>query len=719
MSALDRLREINAPPPPEDSIALRVAVLIAIESAAISVIQQDVGGTLLKLAAFVGVPAGFVLSHVARRADRFWLKVALSVGVLAAFANFLVSISNLGLSGAANVQIPLAELFLWVQFLHSLDVPARRDLLFSLVSSLVLIAVAGVLSISMAFAPWLALWAVAGVASLVLAYRRELAVSPRLGTLPTPADDARKVGRSAAAVVGALLVLGAIVFSLVPAAGGARAFTFPARLPESVAVPVPGGLSNPTLGRDDPGVRGPGGQRGDESLGERASFGYFGFSDSLDTSLRGRPDNTLVMRVRASRPDFWKGQTFDVWDGRTWTLSNPDPVDTLDGGPSFNVPRSGREYPGLFGEEFVQTYYVRKSGPNVIFAANVPTDVYFEDEQLQYMADGSMRTLTNVGDGGVYTVISRRPSSTARLLRATSTYAPDRPHPYDPERIPRSMARYLSQAAITERVAEHARAVTAGATSAYDQVRMLEQWMAANTQYTLDIPPLPRGVDAVEEFLFNEKKGFCEQIGTALVVMLRSLGVPARLALGYAAGQRNPFTGLYEVRASDAHSWAEVWFPGVGWQGFDPTASVPLAGEQDPPQAVDGAGRYLSVRLPSLPEQWPVIATGIVLLAAAVIVGQRLLSDARRRREEAARPWVERFTIALEKEGRARGRPRAPAETVREYTGALARGVLPEPGLDAVAAVVEQERFGPGTADEAARARAEAVLASATANWPA
>ena len=61
--------------------------------------------------------------------------------------------------------------------------------------------------------------------------------------------------------------------------------------------------------------------------------------------------------------------------------------------------------------------------------------------------------------------------------------------------------------------------------------------------------------------------------------MLRELGIPARLAVGYTPGERNPFTGLYEVKASDAHAWAEVYFPGIGWQGFDPTAKVPLAGE--------------------------------------------------------------------------------------------------------------------------------------------
>jgi protein-glutamine gamma-glutamyltransferase len=87
------------------------------------------------------------------------------------------------------------------------------------------------------------------------------------------------------------------------------------------------------------------------------------------------------------------------------------------------------------------------------------------------------------------------------------------------------------------------------------------------------------GVDAVDDFLFESQRGFCEQIATALAVMLRSQGVPARLASGYVPGERDRISGVWKVRASDAHAWVEVWFPQSGWQAFDPTADVPLAGE--------------------------------------------------------------------------------------------------------------------------------------------
>jgi hypothetical protein len=187
----------------------------------------------------------------------------------------------------------------------------------------------------------------------------------------------------------------------------------------------------------------------------------------------------------------------------------------------------------------------------------------------------------------------------------------------------------------------------------------------------LDIPPLPKGKDAVDQFLFVDQRGFCEQIGTSLVVMLRSLGIPARLAVGYAAGERNPFTGLYEVRAKDAHAWAEVYFPGVGWQAFDPTAQVPLAGDSAIDAAGVGAMSYLSARI-DLPG-WLPMAVGVVGLAIGIGFLVRLVLRRRGRRAERAEPsWAATRLAQLERLGAKRGRARSPGETTPEYAQALA-----------------------------------------------
>jgi hypothetical protein len=107
----------------------------------------------------------------------------------------------------------------------------------------------------------------------------------------------------------------------------------------------------------------------------------------------------------------------------------------------------------------------------------------------------------------------------------------------------------------------------------------MEAWIRANVQYDLDAPVPPDGVDAVDDLLFGSQLGFCEQISSALAIMLRTQGIPTRVATGYVPGTRDRVTGVWEIRASDAHAWVEVFFPETGWQAFDPTADVPLAGD--------------------------------------------------------------------------------------------------------------------------------------------
>ena len=110
-------------------------------------------------------------------------------------------------------------------------------------------------------------------------------------------------------------------------------------------------------------------------------------------------------------------------------------------------------------------------------------------------------------------------------------------------------------------------------------MRAIESWLGANTKYSLNAPLSPSNVDVVDDFLFRSRVGWCEQIASSLVVLARSAGIPARLVTGFVPGSRDALTGRFVVRERDAHAWAEIYFPGIGWQGFDPTASVPLAGD--------------------------------------------------------------------------------------------------------------------------------------------
>ncbi|WP_395011009.1 DUF4129 domain-containing transglutaminase family protein, partial [Undibacterium sp.] len=90
--------------------------------------------------------------------------------------------------------------------------------------------------------------------------------------------------------------------------------------------------------------------------------------------------------------------------------------------------------------------------------------------------------------------------------------------------------------------------------------------------YTLEPPLLGR--NSVDDFLFNTRAGFCEHYSSAFVVLMRAMGIPARVITGYQGGTRNTQGDFYEIRQSDAHAWAEVWLPGKGWVRVDPTAAV-------------------------------------------------------------------------------------------------------------------------------------------------
>jgi hypothetical protein len=180
---------------------------------------------------------------------------------------------------------------------------------------------------------------------------------------------------------------------------------------------------------------------------------------------------------------------------------------------------------------------------------------------------------------------------------------------------------------------------------------------------------------------------------------LRANGVPARLATGFATGEHDPITGRYTVRERDAHAWAEVFFPGIGWQGFDPTANVPFAGSV---RANASALPWLRTHLDTL----ALVVVGVALLWALAGLGRRMVRGRRNRRE---RSWAARTLDELDRIGAKSGRPRPPAEAIGPYTEALgARLGLGE--LVAVGALIDADAFGPEPISDEERRSAEAVL---------
>lgn len=475
--------------------------------------------------------------------------------------------------------------------------------------------------------PLLCAWVAAVVAMVVLANR----ASPVEWGAWLGDDEAGPLDGSGPSAPSAPAVVGGATCSVARAGAGGHRLVFSRRRTAQalavVALVLPVAvLAAHALATVVPAPGGAGG--GPDGGGDRAVAGHPGLTGGLDTGLPVNLSDDVVLRVRAAQPRYWRGVTYDEWDGRRWRATGPtrsvtwasevlhlDPGagDPVAGGPGAGPAAAGA--PPAAREE--QVFTAVAGGLDVLVAAWRPVEVTAGVRSAVVGDDGSLQLDAPIGAGATWRVVSEVVSPSADDLRRA-----------DPGQLPAGsavLARYAVEDDVDPRVAELARTITADvAPTAYDRVRALEAWMAANITYSRDIPVLPEGRDAVHELLFASRRGFCEQIGTAMVVMLRSLGVPARLAVGYVPGERDASTGEWVSRASDAHAWAEVYFPGIGWQGFDPTASVPLDPGGAPPEPARAGGVPGWLAGVGLLGWAAVVATGVGLALVAVLVGRRL-----------------------------------------------------------------------------------------------
>ncbi len=646
--AVDIVRRANAPLPPEHSVVFRAAVGVAVVTGVAACSAVGEVSRVPALLAVVAISIGMTFSYVTRNRPLPWVKVGLALAVLAVFTRFVVSIlAAAGSGNLSSIAAPLAGLFVWVQVLHALDVPARRDLLFSLAASGASVAVAGAQALDASFAPYLAIWFVAAVTSLVLSWR---SLSHTTG------------GHPASVVLATSLVctvLAALVVAALPATSAVPGLKLPASLSSHVSLANPGGLAGGTSGAEParPGLP-----------GERIAIGgYDGFAGPLNTGLRGPLSNQIIFHVRANRPAYFLGMTYDRWNGTSWLepagpritralvggspFAVGVPLATAATGPSIAVPSADN----------VQTFYVEAPMPNLVLGASEPEQVWFPDRTLYVdAADSSIRTAVAITPGTIYTVISADTAQSPVVLGSDRTAFADLPAPVR-QRLAVDLALprpYASVRALAQSIVTRAHAATL-----YEKVAALESWMAHNVEYSTQIPPLAPGQDAVVSFLFGTRVGYCEQISTALAVMLRTIGVPAREATGYVPGSFNPLTDLFDVRASDAHAWVQVWFPRYGWQSFDPTADVPLA-TPSPGAALFHDIRLALDRIPGLPVG--ASAGGLVVLGACYLALRRRPRD-----------FVEAVRRDLERAAGGRGAARRPSETLAELAARLVAAAPP------------------------------------------
>jgi len=434
------------------------------------------------------------------------------------------------------------HLLLFAMIVRLYSATTTRDYLFLTLLSFAAVLAAAILTVDTAYLGFFFVYLVLGVSTFAgLEIRRaaEGAAAPPLeaGT-PQASRLNRALGMTSASVAVGALVLGAVIFFFIPrfTAGYLSGFNL-----------------QPSL--------------------------ISGFSDDVELGQIGeiKKDNRVVMRVRVEGGQIpgqtlrWRGIALTNFDGRRWYSEErlqqtilPTDGWFLFGSPSrllqqnsvpvhftallepmaseaiFLLPRTARVR-GRFAPAGSRPGNASASGQLVMDQTGSVFNPFGNFMKLRYEG------------------MSLWPKFSAEQLRGASAGYP--------EVIRRT---YLQLPKLDPRIAQLATQITRGALTAYDKAAVIEQHLRTRYGYTLDLSGKP-GSDPLAYFLFTKRAGHCEYFAAAMTVLLRTQGIPARYVNGFLPGEFNDVGEDYIVRASDAHSWVEVYFPEFGWITFDPT----------------------------------------------------------------------------------------------------------------------------------------------------
>jgi transglutaminase-like putative cysteine protease len=307
----------------------------------------------------------------------------------------------------------------------------------------------------------------------------------------------------------------------------------------------------------------PRGNRGFFSALSRPSDRLTGFSDDVELGEIGqiKRSSTVVMHVSTVNllpaQVRWRGIGLTTFDGKRWY--NSDRMSrAVPGRRSFRFS-SEAVHPGKRTDLLMYSITLEPLASDSVFVAPQPLALSGPFRNLWQDETDSVYMPSNSGALVRYSVESDIATPDPEQLRAASG-----PIPPGIERD------YLQLPATDPRVWELARRITASQPTVYDQAAAVERYLQTNYAYTLNLPAaMP--ADPVAYFLWESRAGHCEFFASAMAVLLRTLGIPARLVNGFLQGHYNDVSGQYTVRASDAHTWVEVYFPDYGWVPFDPT----------------------------------------------------------------------------------------------------------------------------------------------------
>jgi protein-glutamine gamma-glutamyltransferase len=307
-----------------------------------------------------------------------------------------------------------------------------------------------------------------------------------------------------------------------------------------------------------------------------------GFTDDIELGQIGeiKKNPTVVMRVKTGKVVpyaqlRWRGIALSTFDGKRWSTPNHHPaaiVPDMTGWIYVADPEQNLRGPAV---ELHYEMMVQPMATDAVFAPANAISILggFSGENPTAGLNARRTYLFRDSTGSLFNPFrnyapvryygySRLPTVNAAKLRAAATVYPDEI---------RSV--YLQLPALDARIPELAKGVAAKARTPYDKAVAIEAFLRSRFSYTLELTGKP-GDDPLAHFLFETHAGHCEYFASAMTIMLRTQGIPSREVNGFLPGEFNDLAGDYIVRASDAHSWVEAYFPGSGWVTFDPTPAA-------------------------------------------------------------------------------------------------------------------------------------------------
>jgi len=308
-----------------------------------------------------------------------------------------------------------------------------------------------------------------------------------------------------------------------------------------------------------------------------------GFTDNVELGEIGeiKKNSAVVMRVQTGKPIGydrlrWRGIALTTFDGKRWSSTEPNPQRLQPGDDGWIYTSPPAQKADSPGPAILYTVFLEPLATDAIFVPGKVVSLKgnftgeggnsFTAIRRTYIFRDSTDTLLNPFHNYTavrYAGISRLPPRNAVKLRSAST-----DYPSDISAI------YLQLPELDPRIPELTSQITKNAPTPFDKAVAIENYLRTRFTYTLKLTGRP-GDHPLAHFLFETRAGHCEYFASAMAIMLRTLGIPTREVNGFLPGEYNDLGGDYIVRASDAHSWVEVYFPGNGWQTFDPTPAAP------------------------------------------------------------------------------------------------------------------------------------------------